>query len=290
MFHVEHEKISACPICSCDNFKEHLSVKDHFYSKQEFKIVKCCDCGLLITNPRPSQGEVGLYYNSEDYISHNSNRKSVLSTIYTFVRNLNFKTKFAHLQKHEKTTLLDYGAGEGLFVKFCFENGIQSKGFEPSPHARKNAASHGIELLDSLPKNDKYHNISLWHVMEHIHDLNGTLSHLVDLLEPSGRMIIAVPNPQSFDCSHYQSCWAAYDVPRHLWHFNQSHVLRLLNNHGLKYISTSPLRFDAFYISMLSEKYSKGSRLLGVLNGLRSNLKAKQNGGYSSQIYIFEKP
>ncbi len=289
MFHVEHEKISECPICSCTDFKEHLSVKDHFYSKQEFKIVRCHDCGLLITNPRPNSSSIGSYYNSEEYISHNSNKSSLLSSLYKVARNLNFKRKFKHIQKYEKTNLLDYGAGEGLFVRFCSNNGVSAKGFEPNPQARENAASHGIELLDSLPANDKFHNITLWHVMEHVHDLNATLSSLVDLLEPSGRMIVALPNPESHDCLHYGSNWAAYDVPRHLWHFNQSQTIRLLKNHGLKHLYTSPLKFDAYYISMLSEQYSNRSKLFGLLNGLKSNLKAKQHGGYSSQIYVFEK-
>ena len=285
---MEHEQITNCPICGSTSLDPYLRVKDHFLTSDTFAISQCNSCGFKITNPRPGPKHISPYYESPEYISHNTGKNNLINLVYKTVRSINFKSKFKCLHKASAVRLLDYGAGEGAFVKYCLRRGIIAQGVEPSLAARNRAKEINIELLDEIP-NASFNNITLWHVLEHVHDLKNTLSNLIDHLDTGGRLIIALPNNESYDQKIYGEYWAAYDVPRHLWHFNESNIIQLIESFGLEHVKTQGMYFDAFYISMMSAKYARRSTLGAILNGLKSNLKAKQSGGYSSQIYIFDK-
>jgi 2-polyprenyl-3-methyl-5-hydroxy-6-metoxy-1,4-benzoquinol methylase len=290
---VEHLNQSTCPSCGAESFSTYLTVKDHFLSKEDFKLELCNSCNLLFTNPRPTIDRIGDYYKSEDYVSHSSTKKGLVNTIYGRVRSYTLKKKISLLkQLTDGKRLLDIGAGTGHFLAKAKESGYTVLGLEPDEDARKVALSeNGIELKDlSLlhDLNESFDVVSMWHVLEHVYNLQVDLDKIVSLVNQDGVLIIAVPNYTSFDAQYYKEFWAAYDVPRHLYHFSPKSIIPLVESKGLKFELMLPMKFDSYYVSMLSEKYKGGSMLKAVRIGFLSNWKAKE-GLSSSQIYIFRK-
>jgi 2-polyprenyl-3-methyl-5-hydroxy-6-metoxy-1,4-benzoquinol methylase len=251
---------------------------------------RCSRCGLVATHPAPPQNELPRYYQSEDYISHTGGSNSLIDVAYRWVRNRNIRWKEKVLRQYSPgTSLLDYGCGTGEVIDYCSRNGWQVHGIEPSEKARERAQLHGIPVTAALPPNTSHFSaVSLWHVLEHVPDPAQTLADLMDRLAEDGTIFIAVPNCASADAQHYGSAWAGYDVPRHLWHFRQPVMNELLNNAGLQMISTIPMQWDAFYVSMLSEKYLGHSLapVRGLWRGWQSNQRAAGTGEYSSLLYI----
>ena len=280
-----------CPICKNTDFIPFLKTRDYFYSQEKFQIIQCTQCGFRITEPIPSPEEIGQYYDSENYVSHNSSASGLINALYKKAQSLNFYLKYPSINKYvPRGTWMDYGAGNGAFVQYLKSKNIEAVGYEPSESARL----HSVHKLEdsSLYKSDqnKYACITMWHVLEHVHDLNDILSQHYNHLQPDGALVIAVPNIDSCDAQYYGPEWAALDTPRHLWHFTESDLKKLLNNHNFQYLNKKGMILDSFYVSLLSEKYKKGFKPLGILVGLYSNLLALlKRRPYSSQIYIFRK-
>jgi 2-polyprenyl-3-methyl-5-hydroxy-6-metoxy-1,4-benzoquinol methylase len=290
---VEHLNQSNCPSCGASSLNTYLTVKDHFLSKEDFKLDLCSTCNLLFTNPRPTLDQIGDYYKSEDYVSHSSTKKGFVNKVYAWVRSYTLKKKISLIKELTPgRKLLDIGAGTGHFLAKAKESGYSVLGLEPDQDARKVALSENeIELKDlSLlhELNQSFDIISMWHVLEHVYNLQMDLDKIVSLVNQDGVLIIAVPNYTSFDAQHYKEYWAAYDVPRHLYHFSPKSIIPLIESKGLKFEKMLPMKFDSYYVSMLSEKYKGGSMLKAMRIGFLSNLKAKE-GLSSSQIYIFRK-
>src|SRR6478609_2938708 len=232
------ESVNNCPICKGNHFTLFNHCIDHTTSGETFSIYQCSTCNFLITSPRPDTNSIGKYYQSENYISHTNSSKSVIDKIYKSVRSITLQWKLNQIQKHQKSgTILDYGCGTGEFLNTCTTASWKCIGVEPSSEARLKAEHlTNLKLSQSLSKitSDKFDVITLWHVLEHIEDLNEKLSELKNHLAQDGTIFIAVPNYESLDGKLYQSHWAGYDVPRHLWHFSQTTMGKLLSNHGLK--------------------------------------------------------
>jgi 2-polyprenyl-3-methyl-5-hydroxy-6-metoxy-1,4-benzoquinol methylase len=292
------ELLTTCPICDCPDQRTFITCQDFTVSQEKFNIVSCQCCSFKFTNPRPTAAEIGRYYQSDQYVSHHTEAKGLIYNIYNQVRKYTLKKKLSLLNKLEpqKGHILDVGCGVGLFLQTCKEGGWQIDGMEPDVDARSIAEKNtGIRLRtqidDTLPQN-KYDVITLWHVLEHIHDLQSTIKTLVAALKPTGKLIIAVPNHESHDAQHYGEYWAAYDVPRHLYHFSQDSITHLMKTHRMQVNKTLPMLFDSTYVSMLSSKYRSGKTqyLFAILEGLNSNLWASNNKkNYSSLIYICQK-
>lgn len=292
---MEHKQITSCPLCGQKEFKDVLLVKDHMITKESFQIRQCSACGFHFTNPRPSPEEIGRYYKSEEYVSHSSSKKGIINKLYNWVRKYTLRQKVKLLERVSPgKELLDVGAGTGHFLNACKQKGFHVEGLEPDKDAARFAReAFQLELksLDSLrgiPAASK-DVITMWHVLEHVYDLQADFSDLVRILKDDGVLIIAVPNPESFDARYYGEYWAAYDVPRHLYHFSEKDIAQLARIHGLVLKAVLPMKFDSFYVSMLSEKYKGGSLLRAFRIGLKSNEKAASTGGYSSQIYVLSK-
>ena len=296
---MELETLSLCPVCEHNQFELALVATDYTVSKKDFQIERCKSCGFLISNPRPPLSSIGSYYESDDYVSHTQKNKGVLDFIYRIARSYTLRWKRGLLEKLQKSgRLLDYGCGTGQFLKTMQSSGWQVTGVEPTSKAREQARkllsdSESVvhsELSTLSP--DKFDIITLWHVLEHVHDLSGTLQQLKRLLKPDGHILIAVPNYQSWDASIYKKYWAAYDVPRHLWHFSKESMKVILQNTQLHLKSTIPMKLDAYYVSLLSEKNKSKGRIgiAGLLNGMwvayQSNRKANAEKNHSSLIYI----
>lgn len=288
--------LTNCPICNSESIHDWMTVTDHMITKENFVIQECKTCNFHFTNPRPSLEVIGNYYKSEEYISHSSTNKGIINRLYNAVRSHTLKQKRGILEKITSgRKLLDIGSGTGHFANECSSNGWNVTGLEPDNDARQfaldtfNIVLSPIEELYTQEKNS-FDVITMWHVLEHVYNLQEDVAQLTSLLKPNGYLIIAVPNKNSFDAQLYKDIWAAYDVPRHLYHFTEENMIQLISKFGLEHTSTLPMKFDSYYVSMLSEKYRKGSILKAAVNGLKSNRKAKdKNYGYSSQIYIFKK-
>ncbi len=274
--------------------KKYLSVKDYLVSGETFELVHHTDLDFLKTFPQPKVEELPKYYESQEYISHTDEKRGLFSSLYQLVKkwSLQKKAKLILQQSGEVGSLLDVGAGTGDFLKVAKEKGWQVHGMEPNKNAAKLALEKGIDLKASLNdfEGKQFDVVTLWHVLEHIPDLEETILKLAALVKPQGTLIIAVPNFKSFDAKHYGKFWAAYDVPRHLWHFSKESMKNLFaENFQLKKIE--PMIFDSFYVSLLSEKYKTGRKfsLKAFWIGLFSNIKAKRSKEYSSHIYCFKK-
>lgn len=289
-----------CPICLSENITEIQPVKDFSVSGETFKIMHCKNCDAKFTQDVPEQNAIGPYYASEAYVSHSDSQKGIINSLYHIIRKRTLKHKRKLVAKYTNKThgsILDIGCGTGAFLAEMKSAGWQTTGLEPDATARENAFKlHRIdpllpEVLFSLPK-ESFDAITLWHVLEHVHDVQGYLKQCRSLLKENGKIFIAVPNYNSYDAAVYGDAWAAYDVPRHLYHFTVKSMEAILKLNGLRLQQTLPMWFDSFYVSMLSEQYknNKSNLLNALMTGLRSNLKArKQTEKCSSIIYVIEK-
>lgn len=266
-------------------------------SKESFELRKCDSCGFVVTSPRPADDAIGKYYESEDYISHSNTKKSLFSKAYQIVRNRAVKQKRNWVEAHtRKGTLLDMGCGTGHFLNECRSAGWKIEGVEVSEVARANAKTeHGIEPNSSLDEFEtnagSLNAISMWHVLEHLPNLNEHLSKFHKWLADDGAVLVAVPNHESYDAIHYGSDWAAWDVPIHLWHFSKKSMNDLAAKNGFVISEIINMPFDSFYVSLLSEKYVHGKMrpLQAFLTGLKSNLRGKGKKNMSSLVYVLKK-
>lgn len=288
------EKLEKCPVCNNDKLKNHFICRDHFLTGESFAIVRCEECSLLFTNPRPDENSIDKYYQSEQYISHTSKANNIINAVYKLARNFTISQKVKLINSLGRSeNLLDFGCGSGEFLKSCKNKGLKVYGYEPNDSARKHAEKLTKEKiyknLKDILQIEPIDIITLWHVLEHIHNLNETITILKNKLSKTGKIVIAVPNHESYDAKLYREFWAAYDVPRHLYHFSSKTMKLLLKNHGLKITKIIPMKLDSFYVSLLSEKYKNGSQnyIKSIINGYKSNSYAiKNNNKYSSLIYI----
>ncbi len=293
------ESITCCPICNETHFTQFLSCKDFTTSLETFSLSKCNTCQFVFTNPRPSKEEIGKYYESDKYISHSGGKKNLIDWIYLLARKRTIQSKHQIIEQNSKgKAILDFGCGTGEFLKELSNNGYKTFGVEPSLTAREKAiklkAGNITQSLSEISAQN-FDVITLWHVLEHVHDLNESLRNFHYLLKNSGTIFIAVPNLKSQDAKHYKSYWAGFDAPRHLWHFSQADMKSLLKNNGFQLQTILPMKLDAYYVSLLSESYKNPNRLKiqnylnAFINAFKSNVKARKNMNYSSLIYIASK-
>ena len=268
-------------------------VRDYSVSKQIFDLHHNPEFDLLITYPKPSLEELPSYYESEDYISHTDGKRSLFEKLYQFIKNIALKNKLKLINSQsQKGKLLDIGCGTGDFLVVAKNDGWQITGIEPGEKPRKIAIRKGVSFANKLSdiEDNSFDVITMWHVLEHVPDLEFQIKELKRLIKPNGTILIAVPNFKSFDANYYGKFWAAFDVPRHLWHFSKIAIEKLFANEKLQLVKVLPMKFDSFYVSLLSEKYKNGT--MNFFNafwiGWKSNRYGKRNSEYSSHIYIIK--
>jgi len=291
--------ISTCPICDGREFNNYLSCTDHTASNEQFTLKKCSTCKFVFTDPRPDDATLSNYYQSDKYISHTGGNKSLIDNIYLQARKITLGWKRKLVNEYSGANkILDVGCGTGEFLREMKSHDWKVSGVEPSPNARQSSKRKtGVEIFKSLSDvtEHNFNVITIWHVLEHLPDPNQALRTVSNLLNQSGTIFIAVPNLQSYDARYYQSFWAGYDVPRHLWHFDKKNMETLLNKNGLQLVKVLPMRLDSFYVALLSESYKhpKRSKLLHLFSafivGLKSNFMARKTLAYSSLIYVVKR-
>ena len=273
----------------------YLNCKDYTVSNKQFDLLYNKNLDMLETSPQPLGEELASYYESEDYISHTDSKKSITDKLYQTVKSFALKKKLSLLNsfKFTEKNVLDIGCGTGDFLMTCKNNQWNVVGVEPNKNARElaetklNAKIYGG--LNEL-RSDQFDVITLWHVLEHVPDLETYISKLKLLLKPNGVLVVAVPNYKSYDAMHYKQFWAAFDVPRHLWHFSKKSIQLLFSKQQLEVEKILPMKFDSFYVSLLSEQYKTGANnfIKAFYVGLVSNLKAISTKEYSSLIYVIK--
>jgi 2-polyprenyl-3-methyl-5-hydroxy-6-metoxy-1,4-benzoquinol methylase len=272
--------------------KHFLKVKDYSVSQESFDLYLDETLDMLITHPQPSLDVLGKYYESADYISHTDSKRSLFEKAYHFVKNIALQNKLDLINSYQpsKGLILDIGAGTGEFLSVAQKDGWKTIGVEPSDKAKAIAKSKGVSFVENTSEleSNSCDVISMWHVLEHVPNLDEQIKELKRLLKPNGTLIVAVPNFKSFDAKHYGNFWAAYDVPIHFWHFSKKAIELLFAKENMNLQKVLPMKFDSFYVSLLSEKYKNGKMnyIKAFFIGLQSNWKAKKNMEYSSHIYI----
>ena len=278
-----------------DSNEVYLEVEDFTVSHEKFQLLYNAEYDILKTTPQPSLDKLGSYYESDDYISHTDGQRSLFEKIYQVVKTKNISDKVKTVTRANSGTgrLLDIGCGTGDFLSVAKSVGWQTVGFEPNDKARNLALSKGVELVaetTDLP-DASFDVITMWHVLEHVPDVEAQIKELRRLVKPGGTIVIAVPNFKSVDAKYYGKFWAAYDVPRHLWHFSKTAIKKLFEEQALFLEEVKPMTFDSYYVSLLSEKYKTGKMnpIKAFWIGFKSNFAAMNTQEYSSHIYIIKK-
>ncbi len=296
---MEHkqETLKNCPVCGSKKLKKHLETQDYFLTQEHFSLYSCVKCKFVFTNPRPQEQELGHYYKSEDYISHSNAKKGLFAWIYQTVRNYTLHKKYQWVvEKKQGDKILDIGCATGQLLSEFKDRGWSCTGVEPDPDARAFAEKEyqlkvvAQEEMNSLA-DASFDVISMWHVLEHVADLDQRMNDLKRLIKANGFLFIALPNINSWDANHYKEYWAGLDVPRHLYHFGKENVTFLFKEYGFELVEIKPLKFDAYYVSLLSEKYKNNFFYFvsAFFKGFYSNLKAKKNTpNHSSLLYILK--
>ncbi|MCK9450770.1 MAG: class I SAM-dependent methyltransferase [Bacteroidales bacterium] len=287
-----------CPICQTDTLVPALHILDYFLTQEEFDILQCTNCEVLITQPFPSADKMGLYYDSGEYFSHGGNNKGLIPKVYNFIKEVNIKNKYKQVTRDLTIgKVLDIGCGIGDFLGYCKKAGWKVSGLEPNEQARKmvlknfQIEAEDVSKISSMAE-DQFDLVTLFHVLEHVAEPKNMVSEILRILKPGGRLVIALPNNASWDAKYYVEYWAAWDVPRHLFHFNPKSISFFMNRFPLKEEMIKPMVWDAFYVSLLSEKFKGKSMPLAraAFRGVYSNWKANQTGNYSSLMYFYRKP
>jgi SAM-dependent methyltransferase len=290
----KNTQISNCPVCEATAFEQYMETKDYFLTLETFLLSKCANCGLVFTNPIPELSRLSAYYDSPDYLSHKVDRFSLKGYVYDKIRDINIRRKYKLVSGYKAgNTILDIGQGTGELMNFFANKGWESVGVEPNPSARAYSEKHfphtvfDEDHLDNFEP-ESFDVISLWHVMEHVPDLTGRMNQIKRLLKKEGILVIAVPMLDSPDALRYREFWAGLDVPRHLYHFTKRSMTELLVRNDFELGKTFPMKFDAYYVSMLSEQYKKSSlpQLKALVAGFKSNRAAAKSDNYSSMVFV----
>lgn len=285
-----------CLICKNKSFEEFLKCDDYFLSGESFTILQCTNCSFKITDPKPDKNKISSYYKSKDYISHTDSKKGIVNNIYQIVRKYNVRKKYRLIKKYTLgKSILDIGCGTGDLLNFFKEKKWNTFGIEPDVSARNIANKKGVDVYPEDKLNcfsdNQFDVITLWHVLEHVYDIQERINEINRLLCKNGILVVALPNCKSWDAKYYKEFWAAWDMPRHLYHFDKETVRLLFKENDFELITIKSMKFDSYYVSMLSEKYKNGKQnlLKAFYYGFKSNVAAIKNKEYSSLIYIFKK-
>ena len=290
------QKLDHCPVCGSGELATSAPIQDHMVSKEFFTLSTCHRCSHKFTNPRVLESEIGPYYDSPDYISHTNSNSGLFAQVYQRLRNINLGRKYRLVSRYapSEKSLLDIGCGTGAFLHYLTTKGFSVQGVEINNGARQLASQWGQVFERVEEFSDPFDLITMWHVLEHIYDLNAFFRNLP--LKKNGVLFVAVPNHQSYDANQYGEHWAAWDVPIHIHHFSQESIAAMADIHGFTLEQTVPMTLDSYYVSLLSEQFKRGGEKRALSDwfnafstGWKSNRRARTSSQYSSLIYVLRK-
>ena len=290
-----------CPISKSKEFIPYLQVPDRFDNsgKADWNLVRSCASGLIMLNPRPDSAEISRHYRNDGYDPYRNSRNSssFKERTYLAARTLLLGYRAGIILKGwvkplEECAVLEIGCSTGdLLNYFHRRSGVPVNnlaGVEPDADSARHAREcFGLNIFPSIAaqsaEKKRFDRIVLWHTLEHIHAINETLHEVSAQLKPDGQLVIALPNPASFDAEYFRENWIAWDAPRHLYHFWPGTVEKLLALHGLSVFRRQPYFPDTVYNTLYSEglvrkrnESAVGSRQSAVLRALKIlNLIAK---------------
>ena len=248
-----------CIICSSKYASSFISLNDRLSnSSKKYNLLKCI-CGFIYLNPRPDIGEINHYYKLDNYDPHKESFNSFWNTAYHYVQKVTLNWKYRIITKYiKKGSLLDIGGGKGEFAQF-----INKKGWDVTFQDnmtdlnRRENNSFFVRELSNVNSTKRFDVITLWHSLEHIHNIKYLFDSINNMLKDSGILIIAVPNMNAPERKFYKYTWAPYDAPRHLYHFNLDSLNKLCQNKGYYIMSKYSLYQDIPYNVILStSRYS----------------------------------
>lgn len=291
------KKILKCAVCLKKDFSLFVETKDYFFTNESFSLEKCNACGFVFTNPLPLKENLGKYYETEEYLSHDSNKRGIIKNIYKIVREINLKNKYGIISRYMHSgKILDIGSGTGEFLNYFKNKGWKTIGIEPNQEAREFAVNnYQLSVVDEkeldLVENNSQNVVTMWHVLEHVYDLDERMETLHRILKKDGILVVALPMIDSPDSIKFGKYWSGLDVPRHLYHFSSSTFELLAKRYKFNIIDKLPMKFDSLYVSWLSHKAKKSklSFLRGIFDGIISNMYANKSSNYSSMIFVMKK-
>jgi 2-polyprenyl-3-methyl-5-hydroxy-6-metoxy-1,4-benzoquinol methylase len=267
-----------CPLCGSPKTRFAFSCPDHLVTGEEFPLHQCNDCQFLYSGRLPSEADAQKYYDSPSYTPHATDRKNLMMRTIgfcrTFIRQPIKRTWVRKWSKKRMGTLIDIGSGTGEFAVFMQKSGWAVTCIEPNQDARNFCASQGLTVFDTdrvptLPDHS-FNVVTLWHVLEHVYDIHGTMQTIRRLLQPDGTAFIALPNYSSKEASWYGRMWTGYEMPRHPSHFSPATFAHLASMYDMEIVALRPFVLDAFYLSILSEQHRKGWFISALFHGLAS--------------------
>ncbi len=288
--------VDRCIVCEDEKGKLHIKVRDHLVSQEVFDLHKCPTCGFVYIQNPPSPDEAMRYYQTEEYIEHSDSQEGIINKLYHKARSIMLPYKQRMLARYDlPKKILDVGTGTGYFLNYMKEEKYEVTGIEISDQARNfGKKNFGLDIYhpDELFKENfpgGYSYISFWHVLEHIYEPRRVLMRLHDLMLPEGIIVIALPNHQSMDAGAYGDSWCAYDVPRHLWHFDHDSFKTFAESCGYRLEKTKMLPLDPFYNSIISATYKKSimSRIMIPLVSGAALAQGWMNSKKASSIIYF---
>ena len=245
-----------CIICENNESVDYLQLTDRLsILPTNYHLVQC-QCSFVYLNPRPKIDNISSYYPSEKYDPHYMSNKSIWIKFYHFVQFFTLRWKYSKIPDiHRSRNLLDIGAGQGEFASFMSKRGwnvvIQDANIDiidkNIPHDY-----NFVKDLQQINESESFNVITLWHSLEHIHNIKDLYSQINRLLAPEGVLLIAVPNLQAPEKKSFGVKWAAYDAPRHLYHFHPDSIKRLCMKYDFKIVRKFSLFQDSPYNILLS--------------------------------------
>ncbi len=297
---MKYQEFKPCPLCGASGQIPYAGCTDYTVSKEHYTLMRCPSCGMVYTLDPPSQDKMAQYDKLGLKLKLGDSPSGLIGKLYYRVRSymLGRKAHIVESQSYRTAgTLLNYGAKTGFFSHRMERRGWKVISVEKYHEERQFSLEMFHHRMIDLNEMDKlrpgtFDVITLWHVFEHNPHPDKLLDRFYDLLRPGGILVMACPNICSTDAMHYGPYWAAYDVPRHLWHFSPTSLCNLVHKHGFTLMHHESMPFDSFYISILSEKQMrhKLAFIRGFLYGLHSWLVSlSKRGKSSSLVYVFRK-
>lgn len=223
--------------------------------------VKCLTCGLIYQNPRPTFVEMAAHYPPayESYALEPSQKNSSWLLGQAIRYGIGKRCRYVNRYKRSGR-LLDIGCATGVFLRGMQATGEwKLYGVEINEYAARIAQEHGFTihvgtLKEAAFPNEFFDAITLWDVLEHLHDPSESLREAHRILKPDGIVVIRVPSASSWDAALFGRYWAGLDAPRHLYVFTPQTLQALLVANCFRAISWSS-QMGAYTTFLLSLRF-----------------------------------